>query len=358
MQIAIVGLPGSGQSTVFAALAGQSAPQTGQGRHGELERAVVKVPDPRLDALAELFHPRKVTPAEVQYVAPPELKRSEQRTEGWVAMLTHLRQADAIVQVVRAFDDPSYPHPSGSVDPWRDLDDLQAELLLADLMVVERRLERLERETRGGAKGPQVQERDLLTRLRLRLDEGLPLRGMEMEAAERKLVRGFGFLTAKPVLILVNTGSEGLNGTGVRLAEKADVLGAHYLAIDGKLERELAELDPAEQAEMLIAFDLVEPALFRAIRASYELLDLISFFTVGEDEVRAWPIVRGTPAWEAAGEIHSDISRGFIRAEVVPAADLLRVGSLAEARRQALLRSEGRMYQVQDGDVISYLFNV
>lgn len=357
MQIAILGLPGSGKSTVFTALAGQAASATAP-RRGELERAVVKVPDHRVDALAALFHPRKVTPAEVQYVAAPDLSRDGHGTEGWSTVLAQLRQADAVVQVVRAFDDPTYPHPAGSVDPWRDLDEVQAELLLADLIVVERRLERLEREARSAKKGQQQPERDLLARLKQRLDEGLPLRGFALDAAEAKLLSNFGFLSAKPLLILLNTGPDGADGLAATLGAKAQALGARSLALDGKLEQELAELAPEEQVELLAAYDLAEPALARAIRASYELLDLISFFTVGEDEVRAWTIRRGTPAAEAAGEIHSDIARGFIRAEVVPAADLLHVGSLAEARRRALLRSEGRTYVVQDGDVISYLFNV
>jgi ribosome-binding ATPase len=356
VQIAIVGLPGSGKSTVFGALSGRSIPTNG--RRSDLDRAVVKVPDPRVDTLAALFHPRKVTPAEVQYVDAPELVRSGRNTEGWSSVLAHLRQADAIVQVVRVFDDPIYPHPAGSVDPWRDLGELEAELVLADLLVLERRLERLDKEGRNGKAAQNAQERALLAQLKLRLDDGLPLRGVELDAAQQKLLAGFGFLTAKPLLILLNVGSEGLNGHGARLEAEAHRLGAHALSLDGKLERELAELETDEQAELLSAFDLTEPALARAIRASYELLDLISFFTVGEDEVRAWTIKRGTPASEAAGVIHSDLARGFIRAEVIPAPELLRLGGLAEARKQGLLRSEGRTYVVQDGDVMSVLFNV
>ncbi|MHB9089909.1 MAG: DUF933 domain-containing protein, partial [Chloroflexota bacterium] len=197
-----------------------------------------------------------------------------------------------------------------------------------------------------------------LTRLKARLDEGQSLRGVEVSPEEEKLIRGYGFLSLKPLLLLFNTGSDSGAGSPEVLVAKAAALGAPALFLDGKLERELVELEPAEQSELLAAFGLEEPALARAIRASYRLLDVISFFTVGEDEVRAWTIKRGSPAWEAAGAVHSDISRGFIRAEVVTAEDLLRVKTLAEARKQALLRSEGRNYVVQDGDVINYLFNV
>ncbi len=357
MEIAIMGLPGAGKSTVFAALAGRALPHNGP-RRGELERVAVRVPDRRLDALAALFRPRKVTPAEVQYLAAPDLGKNGHSADNWSTLLAQLRSADALVQVVRAFDTPLSPHPAGHVDPLRDVDQLQSELLLADLLVIERRLERLEREARSSRKGQLPPERDLLRRLKERLENGLPLRGLALTAEDNKLLRGYGFLSAKPLLLLFNTGAGGLDGLSAPLAGKAEELGAHALALDGKLERELAELEDDERADLLAAFDLGEPALARVIRASYALLDVISFFTVGEDEVRAWTIRRGTPAWEAAGAIHSDLSRGFIRAEVVAAADLLRVGSLAEARRQALLRSEGRLYPVQDGDVISFLFNV
>ena len=358
MEIAVTGLPASGKSTVFAALAGRSLPSAEQSRRGESPRAVVKVPDPRVDALAEMFRPRKVTPAEVQYVAAPELTHAGRTTEGWSTLLTQLRQADAIMLVCRAFDEPSCPHPKGSVDPVRDVVEMQSELLLADMIAIERRLERLEREARSGAKAQQVQERDLLARFKERLETGQPLRGLEISSAERKLLGGFGFLTLKPVLLVANIGPGGLDGSAATLAREAESLDASYLSLDGKLERELVELEPAEQAEMLRAFGLAEPALARAIRASYSLLDLISFFTVGEDEVRAWTVKRGAQAPEAAGVIHSDLQRGFIRAEVVPAADLLRLGGLAEARRQGLLRSEGKTYVVQDGDVMNVLFNV
>lgn len=356
MQIAIVGLPASGKSTVFAALSGHAP--AGASRRGDLERAVVKVPDQRVDALSALFRPRKTTPAEVQYVAAPDLSRNGHGTEGWSTLLGQLRQVDAIVQVVRAFDDPANPHPAGRVDPLRDLDELQSELLLADMVVIERRLERLEKEGRSAKKGQSSPERDLLLKLKARLDAGLALRGVELDPDETKALRGYGFLSAKPVLFLFNTGPEGLDGQAAPLARRVAELGALSLSFDGKLERELVDLPPDEQQEMLAAFGLEEPALARAIRASYRLLDVISFFTVGEDEVRAWTVRRGTPAAEAAGVIHSDIARGFIRAEVVTADDLLRVGSLAEARKQGLLRAEGRNYEVKDGDVVNYLFNV
>ncbi|MCL5107807.1 MAG: YchF family ATPase [Chloroflexi bacterium] len=358
MEIAVTGLPGSGKSTVFAALSGRALSSAEQPRRGDTPRAVVKVPDARVEALAQMFNPRKVTPAEVQYVEAPELTHAGRNTEGWSALLTQLRQADAVLLVVRAFDEPSYPHPAGSVDVARDVAEMHSELLLADLITIEKRLERLDRESRGGAKPQQAQERQLLSRCKEQLDKGEPLRGLDLGPAERKLLSGFGFLTLKPLLMVANTGPEGLGGGTAALASQAAALRASSLTLDGKLERELVELAPEEQAEMLAAFGLDEPALARAIRASYALLDLISFFTVGEDEVRAWTVRRGATAPDAAGVIHSDLQRGFIRAEVVPAADLLRVGGMQEAKRQGLLRLEGKAYVVQDGDVISVLFNV
>ncbi len=355
MEIAVVGLPASGKSTVFSALSGRG--ELPSGRRGEIERAVVKVPDERVTLLSALFHPRKTVYAEVQYVAAPDLVGG-QNSEGWAGVFTQLRQADAIVQVVRAFESSAYPHPAGSVEPLRDYEQLQDELLLADLLVVERRLERIEKEAKSLKKGQAQPERDLLFRLKQRLDEGLPLIGLQFDEAEAKLLRGYGFLTAKPVLVLFNSGEGGLGDAEAAVSEAMQRQGRRWLSIDGKLERELAELAPAEAAELMEAFGVEEVALTRVVTESYALLELISFFTVGEDEVRAWTIRRGTPAVEAAGEIHSDIERGFIRAEVVGAADLLRLGSLAEARKQALLRSEGRHYEVKDGDVINYLFNV
>ncbi|MHB1132538.1 MAG: redox-regulated ATPase YchF [Chloroflexota bacterium] len=357
MEIAVTGLPGSGQSTVFAALAGRALPLEGS-RRGEAPVAVVKVPDARVPALAEMFNPRKVTPAEVRYVEAPGLTRAGRATEGWTALLTQLRQADAILLVLRAFEDPAYPHPAGNVDPVRDLGDMQSELLLADLIAVEKRLERLEKETKAGAKPQQAQERDLLVRCKGLLDAGEPLREIELSTADRKLLSGFGFLTLKPLLLIANAGTSTPLEQLAGLEQEAAEIGAPYLALDGKLERELVELEPAEQSEMLEAFGLAEPALGRAIRASYAVLDLISFFTVGEDEVRAWTVKRGATAPEAAGVIHSDLQRGFIRAEVITAADLLRLGSLNEGKRHGLLRSEGKTYVVQDGDVINVLFNV
>jgi ribosome-binding ATPase len=358
LEIAVTGLPGSGKTTVFAALSGRAQFAAEQSRRGEAPRAVVKVPDERVGALARMFNPRKITPAEVQYVEAPELTRSGRNTEGWSALLTQLRQADAVLLVVRDFEEASYPHPAGSVDAVRDVAEMHSELLLADLITIEKRLERLDRESRSGTKPQQAQERQLLSRCKEQLDAGQPLRALALDQAERKLLSGFGFLTLKPLLLVANTGSAGLGTAAAAFAKQATELQASFLTLDGKLERELVELAPEEQAEMLAAFGLEEPALARAIRASYSLLDLIAFFTVGEDEVRAWTVRSGATAPEAAGVIHSDLQRGFIRAEVIPAADLLRVGGMQEAKRQGLLRLEGKAYVVQDGDVISVLFNV
>lgn len=276
--------------------------------------------------------------------------------------LGDLRTSDAILHVVRAFRDPSVPHPEGSVDPARDLATIDLELTIADHTVIEKRLERLEAEVRSakaGEREPKERERALLARCLEALDQERPLRDLELDADEKRLLRGFRFLTLMPQLIVANVDEADLVAPDVVLEPLRKLASAHrdtaVVHVCAKLEAEIADLEPDEAAAFREAAGIAEPALERIVRAAYDLLGLISFFTVGPDEVRAWTIARATPAQQAAGEIHSDLERGFIRAEIIGWEDLLRAGSEAEAKRQGLMRVEGRAYLMQDGEVAHVL---
>lgn len=364
MEIAIAGLPRVGKTTVFNALARATAAVDAYGAAGP-NRAVVKVPDERLDRLAALFRPRKVTHAEVRYVDLPAWERPDEGRREAIppAILGALRQADALAVVVRAFRNEAVPPALGVVDPVREAQVVSEELVLADLLVVERRRERLEREMRSVAaaeRAPRAQELALMERLRGALEEGRPVRDLVLGAEEERLLRGFGLLTAKAMLVVVNGDEDHVASAAAAASVRAALPYARteVLPLAGRLEMELAQMGEAEAAEFRALYGLGEAGLAQAIRASYTLLDLISFFTCGEEECRAWTVARGTTALGAAGAIHSDMARGFIRVEVVRWDDLLAAGSYAEARRRALLRVEGRQYVVQDGDVLTILFNV
>ncbi len=366
MQIAIVGLAGAGKTTVFNTLTRGHAETGGYGAL-TLNVGAVKVPDDRLDRLAAIFSPKKVVQADVTYVdlpAPPASSDGRVGTEELPAEhLARLREADALVHVVRAWDDPSLPHPAGSVDPLRDLRALDDEFVLSDLVLVERRLERLRTSGRHGTPAEREaneREEQILVRLHAALEAGTPIRDIDLEADESKAIRGFRFLTEKPVLVLLNVGEGDLAAAG-GLVERVRGVYDHrrslVAALSAKIEMELGELEPDEAAAFMEELGLAESSLGRVIRLSYELLGLISFLTAGPDEVRAWPIPQGSSAVDAAAAIHTDLARGFIRAEVVPFDDLVALGSTAEARRHGMLRSEGKTYQVRDGDVIEVLFS-
>lgn len=362
MQVTIVGLPGSGKTTVFNALTGGQA-ETGSfsGGRAAPNLAVVKVPDDRLDRLAALYSPRKTTHADVTYadVALPAGAAREGTANPEV--LAHIRNADALLHVARAFDDPA---AATSADPWRDVAELDLEFTLADLGVIEKRLERL---ATGGRHGSQAEreaaqrEEELMRRLEPHLSQGRPLRSFELTADEELLIRGFRFLTQKPVLIVLNL-DEGRLSDGPAL--EADGRARHaephsdVAAMAAKIEAEIAQL-PDEDARLFMDdIGLPEASRGRVIRLTYRLLGLISFFTAGEDECRAWTLRGGETAVDAAGAIHSDLARGFIRAQVIGWQELLEAGSMAEARKRGTLRQEGRDYRVADGDVIEVLFNV
>ena len=366
MQIAIVGLAGSGKTTVFNTLTRGHA-QTGGYGGLELHVGTVKVPDERLDRLAEIFKPRKIVHADVTYFdlpAPPASTEGRVGTEELPAdQLARLREADALLHVVRAFEDPALPHPDGSVDAWRDLERLDLEFTLADLSVMEKRIDRLKAAGHHGTaaeRDANDRELELLERLHRPLTEGKPLREESLAAEEEKSIRGFRFLTQKPVLILLNVGESDLP----REAEIAAEIAGRYKhertlvdALSAKIEMELGELEPEEAAVFMDELGLAESSLDRVLRLSYRLLGLISFLTAGPDEVRAWPIPDGANAVDAAGAIHTDLARGFIRAEVVSYEDLLALKTTAEARKHGKLRSEGKSYTVKDGDVIEILFS-
>jgi len=362
MQLGIVGLPQSGKTTVFNALTGGAAPvAAGSGYGQETHVAVVKVPDARLDVLTGMFSPRKTTPAEVQYTDFPGAGfGSKDRSEAaWVGQL---RTVDALLQVVRAFADESVPH-EGPVDPLGDAAAVQLETVVSDLGIIERRLQRLEadlRRTRSGERAPLEAEQALLLRFQAVLEAGTPLRDLELSEEEARSVRGYQFLSLKPLLIVLNLGEDQLAAAAELEAAVAGAAVHRKMAVaslSGKLEMELSQLEPDDAGVFMADMGVEELAAGRIIRESYDLTGLISFLTAGEDECRAWPILRGTRAPQAAGAIHTDLEKGFIRAEVVAYTDLVDCGGLAEARKRGLLRQEGRNYVVQDGDVMNILFS-
>jgi GTP-binding protein YchF len=366
MQIAIVGLAASGKTTVFNTLTRGHA-QTGGYGGMELHVGTVKVPDERLDRLAEIFKPKKIVHADVTYFdlpAPPASSEGRVGTEELPAdQLARLREADALLHVVRAFENAAVPHSDGTVDAWRDLERLDLELALADLSVMEKRLERLKASGHHGTpaeRDANDRELALLERLHEPLAAGTPLRDQEIGPEEEKAIRGFRFLSQKPVLVLLNVGEDDLPRSRDIVAGVAGRYQHKRSIVDGlsaRIEMELGELEPEEAAAFMADLGLAESSLDRVIKLSYRLLGLISFLTAGPDEVRAWPVPDGSTAVDAAGAIHTDLARGFIRAEVVPYEDLLELRSTAEARKHGKLRSEGKTYQVRDGDVIEILFS-
>lgn len=366
MQTAIVGLAGSGKTTVFNTLTRGHA-ETGGFGGVTLNVGVVKVPDERLDRLAEIFKPKKIVHAVVTYVdlpAPPPSTEGHVGTEELPAdHLGRLRDSDALLHVVRAFEDPSKPHAEGSVDPVRDLERLDLEFILADLAMTERRLERLKGSGRHGTQAErEAAEREevVLQRIHVALQAGTPIRDIALDVDEEKAIRGFRFLTQKPVLVLLNVG-EGDLGDAPALVERV-ASGYHHEhaiveALSARIEMELGELEPGEAAVFMEELGIAESGLDRVIALTYRLLGLISFLTAGPDEVRAWPVRDTSNAVDAAAAIHTDLAKGFIRAETVSYEDLLTLGSMAEARKAGRLRSEGKTYRVRDGDVLEILFS-
>lgn len=362
MQIGIVGLPNSTKTTIFNALT-KSQVETAVTSSGQAEvhTAIVEVPDRRVDALSSMFNPKKTTYARVQYNDVAGLKIGAGK-DGSLSgqLLNTLSQSDALLHVVRAFEDDRIPHPDGKVDAGRDLTALDFEFLISDLQIAERRLERLshdlDRKGTYSERAADQAEFNVLTRIKEALENEKPVRSLDFSPAELKITRGFQFLTAKPVLIALNVGDEGSEDPADFSISRTE--NGEIVCIHGALEMEIAQLNDDDAEMFMQEYGISEPGLNRMIRLNYELLGLQSFFTVGEDEVRAWTVRKGATAVEAAGTIHSDLARGFIRAEVVSYQDLIEAGSLSAVKKMGKARLEGKDYIVRDGDILNIRFNV
>lgn len=368
MKVGIIGLPSAGKTTVFNAVSGGNAEVRSYGGSAEAEPnvAVVSVPDSRQDWLSDLYKPKKTTYATVELVDVAGVLPGQAAKDGFSQqMLTNLRQVDALVHVVRDFANDSVPHPSGSIDPFRDAELLELELIIADLGVVEKRLSKIDAEMqrkKGPEKNVAEAEKALLQTFLADLTAEKPLRQRKLSEEEERLIRGYTFLSQKPLFIVVNIDESkiGKDSDSVlakvrAFAEKSQM---PFLAFCGKTEMEIAQLPEEEKGEFLQAMGIEEASRDKLIKSAYELLNLIAFFTVGEDEVKAWTITRGTIAQEAARKIHSDIARGFIRAEVAPFNTLKELGTWNAAKDKGLVRLEGKEYHVQDGDCINFRFAV
>ncbi len=359
LRAGLIGLASAGKTTLFQLLT--RAPDGGVRSGGRDDAAVglARVPDRRLDRLTGMFSPRKHTPATVTFV---DMASRRDAGAGALVDVTPYRTADALLHVVRCFRDDTVPHPAETIDPGRDVRAMEDELILADLGVAERRIERIEKDRRKGAWKGDAAEIEVLRRCADALEGGAPLRALELDPADTKRLRGFQFLSAKPLLLVLNVDEadtavsveEAVHSAG--LDEFVGGAAVRALSVCAKIELEIAALEPADAAAFLADLGLRESGLDRVIRAAYDLLGYLSFFTAGEDECRAWSIPAGTVAREAAGEIHSDLARGFIRAEVVAYPDLVARGSLAACRKHAEVRLEGKDYVVRDGDVINVRF--
>ena len=366
MAIGIFGLPRTGKTTIFNSVTRGHA-DTGGSRAGGAQPhvGIVKVPDPRLGVLAEISHPKRVIPAEVEYIDVPAAPEGIGKAKGIGGeYLNALQRCDALLMVSRSFENPAVAHVEETIDPYRDAGTLALELAFSDLAILERREQRIATQLRGA----KAQERDalgreqqLIVRIRRGLEAETPVRDQELPPEAKGLLDNFQLLTAKPLIIVFNINEDDVARTPEIEAEMAAALGRPGVgtaALCGRLETELAQMTAEEETEFRESLDAGEPGLDRMVRLSYDLLGLISFLTTGEDETRAWTIRKGTAAVDAAGAVHSDIQRGFIRAEVVSYDDFVRTRGVAEARKQAVLRTEGKQYVMRDGDVVNFLFNI
>ena len=365
MKLGVVGLPNVGKSTLFNAItkAGAQAanypfctiePNTG----------VVMVPDSRLDVLGEMYHPKKITPTTIEFVDIAGLVKGASQGEGLGnKFLSHIREVDAIVHVVRCFEDENIIHVDGSIDPARDIETINLELIFADMDTVQRRKEKAVKNFRGGDKKAGI-EVELSEKLYAHLEAGKPARTFDMDDDERAIVDSWFLLTTKPVIYAANIAEDDLGSDVAEIpgiAKVQDIAkseNAEVLVISAAIEEEIAQMDPEEKAEFIEELGIGQSGLDRLITACYRLLGLISFLTAGEDECRAWTIVNGTKAPQAAGKIHTDFEKGFIRAEIVPFDTLVELGSMAACKEKGLVRSEGKEYVMKDGDITLFRFNV
>ena len=364
MEVGIVGLPNVGKSTLFNAITKAGAEAANYPFCTiEPNVGIVAVPDKRLDVLTEMYNSKKTTPATVRFVDIAGLVKGASKGEGLGnKFLEHIRQVDAIAHVVRCFEDENITHVANTIDPLRDIDTIQTELCLADLEIVDKRLERLTRVLKSGNKEAKL-ENEILNKIKTALDAAKPARSVELTDEEIFLIRETNLLTLKPNLYVANVSEEEAadyseNPHVKKVIELAKAEGAQVVVICAKVESEIAELDDEEAKEFLADIGLESSGLERLIHAAFDLLGLMTFLTAGQDECRAWTIKKGTPAVKAAGKIHSDIERGFIRAEIVNYEDLVKLGSVAAARDKGLVRLEGKEYIMQDGDVTYFRFNV
>jgi len=359
MRLGIIGLPNSGKTTIFNALTRQNLP-TGAATSGQFEvhTAIVSVPDPRVDKLSAMYNPKKTVYTTVTYADIGGLDKgiSEGGLKG--QFRNELAQADGFLHVVRAFEDDTVPHPYMDVDPQRDVEALDSEFLLADLVVIESRLEKLQSELR--VKGKNVDQTvpaqmELMEQFKAQLEAEKPLNELELTEDQLKTIRGYGFLTLKPVLVVVNQGEQAKDAEKLIHYERQN---SRVVGLQGKIEAELAQLDAADAQLFMEEYGISELSAAKVIRLSYELLAIQSFFTVGEDEVRAWSVAIGATAPEAAGVIHTDLQKGFIRAEVMKYDDLITAGSEAALKAAGKLRLEGKDYIVKDGDIVHIRHNM
>jgi ribosome-binding ATPase len=360
MRLGIIGLPNSGKTTIFNALTRSDRP-TAPVSSGKLEvfTAVVPVPDQRIDILTKMFNPKKTIFATITYTDIGGLEKSVGASGISGELRNQLQQVDGFIHVVRDFEDDTVPHPDVTIDPARDVNTLDSEFILADLIVIEKRIERMGEESRKGKianKTAYDLEAVTLERFKQHLDDLQPLRDLDVSEEEQKIVRGYGLMSLKPILIIFNTDER--NRQPAELVPDYKHQNTRLVSLQGRIEAEIAQLEGDDQKMFLEEYGISEPGASRVIRESYDLMHIHSFFTVGEDEVRAWTVPVGATAQESAGVIHTDLSRGFIRAEVTPYADLIAAGNMVEIKKLGQMRLEGKEYVVKDGDILNIRANV